>query len=109
MSGYDCLFFTMQPVVSGSQTDTASETDPILPHSTDVGSSEGPQSLCEIRPLGVDDECQSIDADERCSLVNAEQPQCRICFDSEGYFQSQFPAGICFLVKHPDRQQISCR
>lgn len=74
----------MQLVYNGSQADDASETDPIIPQPTGVGSSEEHVSLCEIRPVSVGDECQNIDAEERCNLVNAEQPQCRICFDNEG-------------------------
>lgn len=83
MSGYDWLFFTMQ-LVYGSHADDASEADPILSQSKAVGCSTDPLSLHEITPVGVDDNHQSIDADECCSLVNVEQPQCRICFDSEG-------------------------
>jgi len=100
MSGYDWLFFTMQFTSNGSQTDDASETEPILSKSSSTSSSKEPLSLCEIRPVNADtdDDRQSIDADEHCSLVNAEQPQCRICFDSEGYFLTQlvyyFPHSI---------------
>lgn len=88
MSGYDWLFSTMQ-LVYESHVDDASETDPILSQSKAMSCSSDPLSLHEITPVGVDDDHQSIDADECCSLVNVEQPQCRICFDSEGYFLSQ--------------------
>jgi len=104
MSGCDWLFFTMQFASNGRQTDDASETEPILTQSTGTSSSKEPLSLWEIRPVNTDasDDRQSIDANEHCSLVNAEQPQCRICFDSEGYFLAQlvyyFPPGICSWV-----------
>lgn len=74
MSGYDWLF-TMQLVSNGSHADEALENEPILALSaTDVGISEELPSSSEIKP----------DADENCTLVNLDQPQCRICLDTGG-------------------------
>ena len=102
MSGYGwLLLFTMQFTSNGSQADDASETEHILSPPIGMSSSKEPLTLCEIRPVNADtdDNRQIIDANEHCSLVDAEQPQCRICFDSEGYFRAQlvyyFPPDIC--------------
>lgn len=84
MSAYDWLFFTMQLVSNGSQSEDISETEPILSQSTTAGSSKDTLSSCEIRLVDADDDCQNFDSDEHCNLVNADQLQCRICLDNGG-------------------------
>ncbi|KAF6155605.1 hypothetical protein GIB67_034700 [Kingdonia uniflora] len=73
----------MQLVQNDSRTNHDSETLPILYQD------EESLSACEIEPVG--EECStsgndrlSGDADEFCNLVDAEQPQCRICLDVGG-------------------------
>ncbi|KAL5699547.1 RING-type E3 ubiquitin transferase [Ranunculus cassubicifolius] len=79
----------MQLVSNDCRTRDVSETEPILPQFNASRRSIEATSSCEIQPL-VDDctvndnDQQSLDADENCSLVNASEPICRICFDSEG-------------------------
>ncbi|XP_010273535.1 PREDICTED: uncharacterized protein LOC104609042 isoform X2 [Nelumbo nucifera] len=79
----------MQLVSNDGQTEDVSEKEPILSQTTITRRSEEPSSSCEIRLVGgdcceADDDRQSFDADESCSLVNGDQPQCRICLDTEG-------------------------
>lgn len=75
----------MQLASNYSQTKDSSETEPILSQSNTAKSS----SSIEIRTVGGDpystsDDLQSSDVDDSCILVNADQPQCRICLDTGG-------------------------
>lgn len=49
---------------------------------------QGPLHHCEVSTVDMDnsvaDDIIDINADENCALLNSEQPQCRICLDSEG-------------------------
>ncbi|GAB4849943.1 hypothetical protein Ancab_029243 [Ancistrocladus abbreviatus] len=79
----------MQLVSNGSPDEDSSETDPILPQLRDVEESNDPTPLCEIRTVDanapiVNDDVESLEVDENSSLVNTDQPQCRICLDNEG-------------------------
>ncbi|GMH16069.1 hypothetical protein Nepgr_017910 [Nepenthes gracilis] len=79
----------MQLVTNGSPGEDSSETDPILPQSHPVEEYHESTPLCEIRSVegdisGVNDDLENIDANENCSLVIAEPPQCRICLDNGG-------------------------
>uniref|UniRef100_A0A5B7ALZ6 Putative E3 ubiquitin-protein ligase MARCH1 n=1 Tax=Davidia involucrata TaxID=16924 RepID=A0A5B7ALZ6_DAVIN len=79
----------MQLVSHDSQAEDSSETEPILCQSNIVQRSEESSSSFEIRTVGgdcstIDDDSQCLDVDENCNLVNAEQPQCRICLDVGG-------------------------
>ncbi|XP_078437833.1 RING/FYVE/PHD zinc finger superfamily protein [Wolffia australiana] len=50
---------------------------------SEIGQDHVPSS--EIKPLGIGEESQRFDdSDELRNLVNSDQPQCRICLDSEG-------------------------
>ncbi|GMP35200.1 hypothetical protein CsSME_00007744 [Camellia sinensis var. sinensis] len=79
----------MQLVSNDRRTEDSSETEPILCQSNIVQRSEESSCSIEIRIIDRDcsvsaDDSQSIDADENCNLVNADQPQCRICLDIGG-------------------------
>ncbi|GAV65027.1 RINGv domain-containing protein [Cephalotus follicularis] len=78
----------MQLVSNDSQKGNISETEPILCLSDIIPTSEESSSSCEITSVGgesvVCDDLQSIYVDESSRLVNAEQPQCRICLDTGG-------------------------
>ncbi|GFZ11624.1 RING/FYVE/PHD zinc finger superfamily protein [Actinidia rufa] len=79
----------MQLVSNDRRTEDSSETEPILHQSNIVQRSEESSSSFEIRAVGRDcplsaDDSQTIDVDENCNLVNADQPQCRICLDIGG-------------------------
>ncbi|KAH9619972.1 hypothetical protein KSS87_006864 [Heliosperma pusillum] len=73
----------MQLASTGSHGEDISEMEPILSESHIVEQSEEDALLCEIRTIDENDVVvnELIDADENCSLVNPEQPQCRICLD----------------------------
>lgn len=77
----------MHLVPGDSQPEDCSETEPILaPSGTALRSVES--SSIEIRTV-VDDPSVTSDVlqsyvDESCSLVNADQQQCRICLDNGG-------------------------
>lgn len=77
----------MHLVLGDSQPDNCSEKEPILaPSGTAHRSIES--SSIEIRTID-DDPSVTPDGlqnymDESCSLVNADQLQCRICLDSGG-------------------------
>lgn len=75
--------------LGSNDSEDSSEKEPILSHTEIVQRSKESSSSCEIRTVGsdlsaADEDHVDLDADENCSLVNAEQPQCRICFDIEG-------------------------
>ncbi|GFZ08187.1 RING/FYVE/PHD zinc finger superfamily protein [Actinidia rufa] len=77
----------MQLVSNDRRTEDSSETEPILHQSNIVQRSE--EASFEIRTVSRDcslsaDDSQTIDVDENCNLVNADQPQCRICLDIGG-------------------------
>ncbi|XP_058113585.1 uncharacterized protein LOC131256650 [Magnolia sinica] len=78
----------MQLASNDSQEEGISETQPILQRPLNVIVSKESISSCEIRTVGgdylVDEDCQRLDIDEHCSLVNEDQPQCRICLDIGG-------------------------
>lgn len=78
----------MQLASNDNHREDGSETDPILSESRNVEEPQESTPLCEIRTVDGDSLVANnpsyVDADETCSLVNSEQPQCRICLDSEG-------------------------
>lgn len=86
--GYDWIFFIMQLVSAGSQSEELSETEPILSQPVNAGSSKESSSSCEISLVDVDDDGQNNDDDddddERRNLVHQDLPQCRICLDTGG-------------------------
>ncbi|KAL6324544.1 hypothetical protein AAG906_013356 [Vitis piasezkii] len=70
----------MQLVSNDRQTEDGSENRTYLMNL---------QLPCEIRTVGVDcsivdGDLENLDTDENCALVNADQPQCRICLDIGG-------------------------
>ena len=91
----------MQLVPNDSHKDDISEREPILcqPESSQKPvESSASSSLCEITAVGEDDHAitcglglQDLEEDDECSLlVNADQPQCRICLDSGGLIVPMF-------------------
>jgi len=80
----------MQLASDDSHGQDGSETVPILSESHHEEEPEECTPLCEIRTVDGDtlvaDDTSYIDDDETCSLVNSDQPQCRICLDSEGLY-----------------------
>lgn len=83
----------MQLVPNDSNIEDISESEPILLRSeisqSSESSSSSSSSLSEITSAGAnsgfpDRDLENLDANETCHLVNAEQPQCRICLDNEG-------------------------
>ncbi|KAF8025317.1 hypothetical protein BT93_F2225 [Corymbia citriodora subsp. variegata] len=79
----------MQLAANDSHRKDASENEPILQRSDVVERSEGSSSSSEITTVGGDfavavDDLENLDVDETCSLVNKDQPQCRICLENEG-------------------------
>ncbi|KAL7100428.1 hypothetical protein ACP275_09G145000 [Erythranthe tilingii] len=78
----------MQLAQHDIRTANVSETEPILPHPSISDRSEESSSSIEIT-VGVDSSIAIHDPlvpeiDEGIALVRADQPQCRICLDSEG-------------------------
>uniref|UniRef100_A0A803M9T4 RING-CH-type domain-containing protein n=1 Tax=Chenopodium quinoa TaxID=63459 RepID=A0A803M9T4_CHEQI len=74
----------MQLASNGSRGEDDSETEPILSDSHIIEESQE-TTLYEIRTVDCDTSAVTdIEADENCSLVNPEQPQCRICLEIEG-------------------------
>ncbi|KAJ1405880.1 Zinc finger, RING-CH-type [Sesbania bispinosa] len=81
-------------LASNNDKEECSESEPILnQHHLNLQASEGESSFsCEIIPAGPggdftaanSDDLQNVHVDETCHLVNAEQPQCRICLDIGG-------------------------
>lgn len=79
----------MQLVSNDRQTEDGSETEPILCQSNIEQRLEESSTSCEIRTVEVDcsivdGDLENLDTDENCALVNADQPQCRICLDIGG-------------------------
>ncbi|KAL6972570.1 RING-type E3 ubiquitin transferase [Sarracenia purpurea var. burkii] len=79
----------MQLVSNERHIEDSSETEPILCQSDIVRRSEESSSSFEIKAVGRDcsvyvDDSRCIEVDETCNLVNADQPQCRICLDIGG-------------------------
>jgi hypothetical protein len=81
----------MQLVSNDSNREDISESEPILRQAgilqSSVESPSSSSSSCEITAVGgncsvVNDDFQDLHIDESCHLVNTDQPQCRICFDS---------------------------
>ena len=92
----------MQLVSNDSCAEDSSETEPILCQSNIEQRSEESSSLFEIRTVEGDclitgAELQSLDVEESCSLVNADQPQCRICLEIEGIHYLLSSISISFL------------
>ncbi|KAL3632162.1 hypothetical protein CASFOL_025146 [Castilleja foliolosa] len=78
----------MQLEQNDSRTEATLETEPILPQPSTTDRSEESSSSVEIT-VGVDPFVASGDSpipenDEDICLVRADQPQCRICLDTEG-------------------------
>lgn len=82
------------PLVSNdSHREDISESEPILPRpGNSQRSEESSSSLsCEITTVGGDfavsnDNLQKLHLEESRHLVNTDQPQCRICLDSGGFY-----------------------
>ncbi|PON53162.1 Zinc finger, RING-CH-type [Parasponia andersonii] len=79
----------MQLVLNDSYSEDISEREPILGQSDSLHRSVESSSSCEITTVGgdhaiIDEDLQNLRVDENCQLVNADQPQCRICLDSGG-------------------------
>uniref|UniRef100_A0A1D1XIC1 E3 ubiquitin-protein ligase MARCH8 n=1 Tax=Anthurium amnicola TaxID=1678845 RepID=A0A1D1XIC1_9ARAE len=77
---------TMQLGSTGIQiAEGISNTEPVLHQPSTAGTCKEAQPSSEIKPVGTDADSQGFDdADEHSSLVNLDQPQCRICLDIEG-------------------------
>ncbi|KAL0414951.1 UNVERIFIED_CONTAM: hypothetical protein Slati_3327000 [Sesamum latifolium] len=79
----------MQLAQHDIRTEDTSETEPILSQSSTAERSEECSSSIEIT-VGVDSSTIAAadlsipDTDEDIALVRADQPQCRICLDTEG-------------------------
>ncbi|KAL0319538.1 UNVERIFIED_CONTAM: hypothetical protein Sangu_2110000 [Sesamum angustifolium] len=79
----------MQLAQHDIRTEDTSETEPILSQSSTAERSEECSSSIEIT-VGVDSctiaatDLSIPDIDEDIALVRADQPQCRICLDTEG-------------------------
>ncbi|KAK6915200.1 Zinc finger, RING-CH-type [Dillenia turbinata] len=79
----------MQLTSNDSRAEDHTETEPILSQSDTLQRSEKCSSSSEIKVDIIDSsqddaDLQNLDADENCSLVNSDQPQCRICLDNGG-------------------------
>ncbi|CAI9267659.1 unnamed protein product [Lactuca saligna] len=80
----------MQLMSDDSPREGSSETEPILNESRSADGIDNHSSTFEIRTEGSSDcsisveDSQSSDANENTSLVASDQPQCRICLDTEG-------------------------
>ncbi|KAM0956443.1 hypothetical protein ACFX2A_025214 [Malus domestica] len=78
----------MQLVPNDSHKEDITECEPILCQSDISQRPAESSSSCEITAVlgdfpAVDEEAQIFDINENSKLVNAEQPQCRICLDTE--------------------------
>ncbi|KAH1105370.1 hypothetical protein AAZX31_13G353500 [Glycine max] len=78
-------------LASNGDKEECSESEPILNHHHLHLQPTGESSFsCEIIPIPPaaatfnDDDLQNVRVDETCHLVNADQPQCRICLDIGG-------------------------
>lgn len=85
-----------------SVSEDSSETEPILCQTEIVQKSKESSSSCEIKPVGgdfsvADQDAEDLEADEAHSLVNADQPQCRICFDVGGLHYPVYLFYILFM------------
>lgn len=85
----------MQLVSTDSHKEDISESEPILSQSESLqkveeSSSASSSSLSspssEITAVREADDLQNLDVDETSHLMNADQPQCRICFDIGGLY-----------------------
>ncbi|XP_057549742.1 uncharacterized protein LOC130827878 isoform X1 [Amaranthus tricolor] len=73
----------MQLASNGSLGEDSLETEPILSEFVVEESEE--YTLSEIRTVDDDTSVMTdVDTSENCSLLNSEEPQCRICLDHEG-------------------------
>ncbi|EXB37442.1 E3 ubiquitin-protein ligase MARCH8 [Morus notabilis] len=73
--------------LNDSRKEDISEREPILGQSDSEDRFVESSSSCEIVTVGgdhaiIDQDLQNLHVDEICQLVNADQPQCRICLDS---------------------------
>lgn len=86
----DSTFLKMQLMSNDSPREGSSETEPILNESKSAERTDNYSSTFEIRTVGSSDcsiaveDSQSPDVNENSSLVTSDQPQCRICLDTEG-------------------------
>jgi hypothetical protein len=96
----------MQLVSNDSNREDISESEPILRQAgilqSSVESPSSSSSSCEITAVGgncsvVNDDFQDLHIDESCHLVNTDQPQCRICFDSGGLYYLLFLLSFFFF------------
>lgn len=75
----------MQILPNDSRVEDGSETEPILTHSNVVDeSSHAIEITVSEDSSASSDDSSSIEVDGSRLLFNAEQPQCRICLDTEG-------------------------
>ncbi|XP_062109920.1 uncharacterized protein LOC133821789 isoform X2 [Humulus lupulus] len=79
----------MQLVINDSHNEDISEREPILCQSESSHRSVESSASCEIITIGgdhaiSDEDGLNVRVEDNCQLVNADQPQCRICLDSEG-------------------------
>ncbi|KAK3004333.1 hypothetical protein RJ639_018557 [Escallonia herrerae] len=79
----------MQLASDDSRREDNLETEPILSQSSVAQGVDDSSISIEILTVSGDisvtaDDRQSFDVDESCRLVNADQPQCRICLDTGG-------------------------
>ncbi|TKY47976.1 E3 ubiquitin-protein ligase MARCH3 [Spatholobus suberectus] len=78
-------------LASNGDKEECSESEPILNQHLHLQPSRESSFSCEIIPIPAapnddddDDDLQNVRVDETCRLVNADQPQCRICLDIGG-------------------------
>ncbi|KAK7325337.1 hypothetical protein VNO77_29499 [Canavalia gladiata] len=73
-------------LASNGDKEECSESEPILSQHLNLQPSGESSFSCEIIPAAPpnDDDLQNVRVDETCHLVNADQPQCRICLDIGG-------------------------
>lgn len=86
--------------LNDSREEDISEREPILGQSDSEDRFVESSSSCEIVTVGgdhtiIDQDLQNLHVDEICQLVNADQPQCRICLDSGGLM---LPISICLVT-----------
>lgn len=99
----------MQLVSSDSHNEDISESEPILSQSeslqrSEESSSASSSSLSSSEITAVSGDCvvvadlHNLYVDETSHLVNADQPQCRICFDIGGLYSLFFLVSFLFLM-----------
>ncbi|KAL2332556.1 hypothetical protein Fmac_020137 [Flemingia macrophylla] len=79
-------------LASNGDKEECSESEPILNQHLHLQPSGESSFSCEIIPIPAtlndhgddEDDLQNVQVDETCHLVNADQPQCRICLDIGG-------------------------